>query len=369
LFYWGSHSYWNAVTEGYSGDGSHEILIKHANWSDLYRLNPGAVTIEAEKIWERHIVNETTGEHNRHDSDSRGLDFSFSGGSFATSFAFMYSVTGEKVWLDRARLMANRHWGDRNTTTNLVPEAPVTSRYDGSHCMTSVAGPHVSQLLYCYELTGDNLFRDIAIAYVKAYDKYGWDGGVETYWGMLTLDGTPVGGVKGVDSGYGAWAPKGYIDVWRTSMYSYEFPLVAAQAAIYAYEMSDYGSGKDPDILDVAVRWSRAIENDLPPRLGDWWEDEVIAAMGDVEFTSGTYAENYGRVISFFVHLYQGTGDDYYLGIAEDIATEAVEKLYQNGIFKGHPAKPYYQSNDGVGFLLLALLELNYPDVHRKGAF
>ena len=53
----------------------------------------------------------------------------------------------------------------------------------------------------------------------------------------------------------------------------------------------------------------------------------------------------------------------------ETLAIEAVEKLYTNGIFKGHPGKPYYQSNDGVRFLLYALLELQEPDVHRKGAF
>ena len=369
LFYWGSHSYWHAFTEQYSGDGTHEILIKHPDWFNMYRLNPGAVITEVDMIWDRHICNKTTGEHNRHDSGSCGLDFSFSGGSFAMAFSFIYSVTGDPTYLDRAILIADRHWTNRNTSTNLTPEAPTTTRYDGTHCMTSVSGPHVSQLLRCYELTGDDHFRDIAIAYIKAYDQYGWDPVQHTYWGMLQLDGTPVDGVKGADSGYGAWAPKGYIDVWRTSMYSYEFPLVAAQAAIYAYEMSDYGSGKDPELLDIALRWAQAIENDLPPRLGDWWKDEVIAAMPDVELTNGTYAENYGRAISFFVHLYRATQEKHYLDEAEALAIEAVEKLYGNGIFRGHPAKPYYQSNDGVGFLLYALLELDNPDAPRKGAF
>jgi len=369
MFYWGSHSYWHAFNETYSGDGTHEILIKHPDWTNMYRLNPSAVSTEIDMIWERHICNKITGEHNRHDSGSCGLDFSFSGGSFAMAFSFLYSATGNPVYLDRARLIADRHWTNRNTSTNLVPEAPTTTRYDGSHCMTSVAGPHVSQLLRCYELTGDDHFRDIAITYVKAYDRYGWNPAQQSYWGMLQLDGTPVDGVKGADGGYGAWAPKGYIDVWRTSMYSYEFPLVAAQAAIYAYEMSDYGSGKDPELLDIALRWSQAIESDLPPRLGDWWKDEVIAAMPDVVLTNGTYAENYGRAISFFVHLYRATQNQHYLDVAEVLAIEAVEKLYGNGIFRGHPAKPYYQSNDGVGFLLYALLELDNPDAPRKGAF
>jgi len=43
--------------------------------------------------------------------------------------------------------------------------------------------------------------------------------------------------------------------------------------------------------------------------------------------------------------------------------------MYVNGLFKGHPAKPYYQANDGVGFLLYALLELDAPEHDSGGAF
>ncbi len=371
LFYWGSHSYWNAFTEQYDGDGTHEILIKHPDWLDMYRLNPGAVMTEVDMIWDRHICNKTTGQHNRHDNGACGCDFSFSGGSFAIAFAFRYSVTGDPAYLDKAHLLADWHWNNRNTSTNLVADAPglAGSRYDGDHCMTSVVGPHASQLLYCYELTGDDHFRDIAIAYIKAYDQYGWDDQERTYWGMLELDGTPVPGVKGSTGGYGAWAPVGHVDVWRTNMYSYEFPLVASQSAIYAYELSDYGSGRDPELLAIALRWAEVVEKNLPPYLGQWWKTEVEASMPDVVKTKGTYAENYGRAISFFVHLYRATQNQHYLEVAESLATEAVEKLYRNGIFKGHPAKPYYQSNDGVGFLLYALLELDNPDLPRKGAF
>jgi hypothetical protein len=58
-----------------------------------------------------------------------------------------------------------------------------------------------------------------------------------------------------------------------------------------------------------------------------------------------------------------------YLKRAEELGREAVEKLYVNGVFKGHPAKPYYQANDGVGFLLYPLLELDAPEHDFGGAF
>jgi len=91
--------------------------------------------------------------------------------------------------------------------------------------------------------------------------------------------------------------------------------------------------------------------------------------MPDVLLTGGTYAENYGRVISFFVHLYRATGEEHYLSVAQSVATEAVQKLYQNGMFKGHPAKPYYEATNGVGLLLWSLLELDTPTENLRGAF
>jgi len=85
--------------------------------------------------------------------------------------------------------------------------------------------------------------------------------------------------------------------------------------------------------------------------------------------TSGTYAENYGRAISFFVHVYRATGNKKYYRLAEELAQEAVDKLYVNGIFKGHPAKPYYESINGVGILLYSLIELDQPKKAMAGAF
>jgi hypothetical protein len=59
--------------------------------------------------------------------------------------------------------------------------------------------------------------------------------------------------------------------------------------------------------------------------------------------------------------LYRATKNEHYLGLATQLANEATDKLFHNGIFVGHPAKPYYETTDGVGILLLALLELDSP--------
>ncbi|MFH1265270.1 MAG: hypothetical protein ABIK89_06040 [Planctomycetota bacterium] len=73
----------------------------------------------------------------------------------------------------------------------------------------------------------------------------------------------------------------------------------------------------------------------------------------------GTYAGLYDRTISFLLHLHSLTGEDAYRAFAREVAKEAVSKLYYQGLLRGHPAKPYYESVDGVGYLLCALVQLD----------
>jgi uncharacterized protein YyaL (SSP411 family) len=132
----------------------------------------------------------------------------------------------------------------------------------------------------------------------------------------------------------------------------------------------------------AARRWAKVIEANLPPQTGRTFKRKIEEAMPEVLRTGGTYAENYGRAISFFVHLYRATQESRYLHRAQQIAGEAVEKLYVEsehldnqgnkrnyGLFRGHPAKPYYEAVDGVGILMFALLELDAPAENLGGAF
>src|SRR5690606_14883531 len=154
-------------------------------------------------------------------------------------------------------------------------------------------------------------------------------------------------------------------------MFPMDFPLMTAQSAIYAYESADEDSATRSELLEMAKRWAKVIEADLPASPGKTFRHTLTSQMPKLRETGRTYAQNYGRSISFFVHLYRATGEQHYLDVAEQIAADAVEKLYVEtevttesgetkvyGIFRGHPAKPYYEAADGVGLLLYALLEL-----------
>jgi len=363
LIAWGTHIHYDAFLDRPGGDGDgkgpHEILVLCPEWELMWEADAKTVREEIELIWEWHMVDRETGEHNRHDDRARGCDFAFSGGEFLYAFAFLAQKTGEAKYLEWAKTVAGRHWNARHPETNLAPDAPATGdRYDAHHCFTTVTGPHAALLLKSFEVTRDPWFRDVALAYIKAYNTYGWDAEAGRFWGMVTLDGAPVP-QEPKGAAYDVWKPTGHADTWRAVMYSYEFPEIAAQAAVYAYELT-----QDPEALTAATRWAEHIRKDLPPGPGRRWEAELHEALPALKVTGGTYAENYGRMISFFLGLHRATGNTEDLETALALAEEALEKLRTpEGWIKGHPAKPYYESTDGVGFLLYALLELAaYPE-------
>jgi len=179
---------------------------------------------------------------------------------------------------------------------------------------------------------------------------------------MLKLDGTPVP-EKPRGRGYDAWAPYGHVDMWKNTMFSYEFPISAAQSYLYSYELTAKAPGDkgDPELLRAAQRWAKAIRKELPIKSPRRWGTDLRKAMPKLSQVDGSYAEDYGRVISFFMHLYRATGDKHDLETARAVGCDAVAKLHERGLFKGHVAKPYYESTNGVGLLLNALLELDDP--------
>lgn len=396
---WGSHCHYDAYADAPGGDvrggGVHEILIRKAEWRQLYRSSPERLLEVGEAIWQHHVQDKQTGMHNRHDSAGTG-DFAFSGGSIASAFSCLYEKTGDEKWLHRAQLIADWHWIARNPQTGLAPTSPASpypTNFNGHHASTQLVGPFAAQLLDCYRYTGDLRFQRYANTFIKAYDRFGWDPDAKTYWGAIRLDRTafaaarihrvmedkPNPSVSAIDAtplkdkkdfhNY-AWAPDGHVDMWKTIVYSWEFPVEAAQASIYAYNLcGDDPARRDPELLAIARRWAVAIEGALPPSPGRRFHDAMLATLPRVKDTGGTYAENYGRAISFFTQLYRATGEEHYLNVARQLAEEAVRKLYENGLFRGHPAKDNYDALDGVGLLLCALLDLDQPNEPMDGAF
>ena len=144
----------------------------------------------------------------------------------------------------------------------------------------------------------------------------------------------------------------------------------AERAASYAAEhgianvVADYAALVTCDDVDL-------IYNGLPPSEHMEWSIAAMANGKDV-LCEKPFALNaaqaermveeagkYGRTISFFCHMQRLTNDEQYRRLAREVAAEAISRLYYKGMFRGHPAKPYYESIDDVGDLLLGLVELH----------
>jgi hypothetical protein len=278
-----------------------------------------------------------------------------SGGEILRSFAFLYSQTKDPQWLQRARLVAEYYWRSHHPVTNLIPNRPNagSSRFDGSHFDTSITACLCPCLLDASDWTGDGAFREQALAYLKAYAKYGYDTAEGKYWGSLQLDGTPVPGPR-ERSGYAQYEPRGHVDLWQPYAAGYEQPLPTA--IVYADVCL---AGRDEQLVAAAQRWAAWIRRSWPPIQCE--EQSWYAAYAQSWAPQGTYAGYYGQTISFFLRMHELEPDAGHREFAQAVAREAVAKLFHQGLFRGHPAKPYYESMDGVGDLLCALLELDSP--------
>lgn len=355
LFWWGWHRHYDAFRDEMTGHGGnhHEIHIQQIIWPELWEVNSAAVTREIEAIWEWHIIDKTTGECNRHADGQRGCDFAMSGGEMLLGFAFLHAKTDDPIWLDRARLVADYYWNARHPATNLVPNRPNAGldRFDGSHFDTSITGFLCRSLLLASDLSSEPVFADQAVAYLKAYASFGYDPEAKRFWGSLKLDGTPVPGPR-VASGYAQYEPRGFLDMWEPYVAGYENPIYTAQVYAHAYQQT-----RDEELLEAARRWAQSIRSVFPPRTAN--ENTWYGPYAKDWAPHGAYAGLYGRTISFLLHMHQLTGEAEYEEFAREVAREAVSKLYYQGLFRGHPAKPYYESVDGVGYLLYALVQLD----------
>jgi uncharacterized protein YyaL (SSP411 family) len=363
FFWWGIHRHYDVYKDEMTGhQGNHHEIqaITQINWEHLWEVDNEAVTKQINAIWKWHVIDKSTGEVNRHGDGKAGCDFSMSAGAYIEAFAFLYSRTKDKIWLKRALFLANYYWDKRNSDTNLFPDRPNAgvNRFDGSCFVTSITGLFCHSLLKAFELTGEINFRDQAVTYLKAYSKYGFDRESGKYWGALQLDGNPIPGPRvytgNIDSqeGYAAAQPRGHLDLWEPYMAGYQYAIYTAQAYMLAFQETH-----DNEMLEAGKRFAKWITHTPPEKIEtkDTWYRNYSYNEG----LRGTYADKYGRTISFFLHLYIQSKEDKYLNEAKKYADIAIDKLYFNGLFKGHPAKHYYEAIDGVGYLLFSLLQLD----------
>jgi len=367
MFWWGGHRCFDIFADekmlpNEDYEEPHETAINCPEWDILWQADAEATQKEIEGVWEWHVNDKETGEHDRHNFGRKGVPFSMNGGQFIYDLCFLYSKTGDKIYLERAELIEEFHWNLSNKETGLAPEVAFTeenlkdfrdrnaSPTEWILCSQQVVGILCYYLLKSYEITGVEKFLDHALTHLKAYAKYAYDSKAGKFYGAVNIeDGKPVTEprIQGSPN-----IPYGHTDLWQPYQYGSEYPMNAAQVYAYAYTVTG-----DEDMLDTARKWADFIRNH-PPETGcltDTWYELYARLFSKY----GTFAGLYGRAISFYINMYANTGDNTYLGDARKLAREAISKLYYKGLFRGHPARPYYAAVDDVGNLLFALVQLD----------
>ncbi|MFO8079743.1 MAG: hypothetical protein R6V07_05490, partial [Armatimonadota bacterium] len=285
-----------------------------------------------------------TGEVGRHPERGRGCNFAMAAGEVVLACAFMDGLQPGEGWLQRALQTARTHWSHRNADTDLFPNQFPTERlkdrFDAQASDTSVPGIWASRALMAWRLTGCDELREMAHRVLLAWARFGWDDDAAAPWAMLLPDGTPVRGDREQSQSYDKFAPKGHWNWWEDYVYGFEYPF---QALLTFAMAADWLC--DSELLAHARRLADAYLDRLPPNDG-----------------MGTFAGNYGQLISFLNDLGRLTEERRYAEAARELAEEAGGHLWAGEVFRGFPGKDTYEAVDGIGYLCQALIELEAED-------
>lgn len=332
LFLWGNHCYYDAFEDQFikfSG-GYHELRPHAAEWQLFLQHNPAATERYIRAMATRHVHDPATGGFNRHDNNKREHAFMEAGGVLVESLAWLYGKTKDPELLDMALKIARYSFNHRGEATGLLINDPDTSRWDSKVCTTEVA-VWANSCLRAATYSGNEEFTEMARKAVAAYLKYGYDADTGKFSGQLSVkDGEPV-----TASEIGYW-PRKDSNIWNVDQWpTHDYPMAMAEACLTLHEKTD-----DPVFLESAHRWAEIVCQSTP-------SDRPAA-----------YAEQYGLCIRFLTRAGRELNEERYLTQARQLADEAVERLYENGWFQGYPESHLYEAVDGVGYLLLALMEL-----------
>ena len=360
LFLWGNHYFYDAAMGSvvWFGGGDrgpvsinpevetgayHETRPLPVAWELFWRIDAGATERCIRAQGEAHLVDRQTGEHNRHADRKRGHAFLESGGILAETLCWLANRTGDAQLTDLARKVAAFNFDHRNADTGLLSNSPTKDRWD-MHMNTSETGMWAGSLMRCFELSGEEVFADMAVEALGCWLDRAWCEDAEQFYGKLRIrDATPVLGPKTT-----LYQPGDFCDLWEPLFPAHDYPMPNAEACLKCYHHT--GEGR---FLTGVERWVLVLVSALPARSG-----------------RGGYAEHYGRCIHFLLKAADTCSRPAWRNLAHQIAAEALEMLVRDRRFRTHPGEDRCDAVDGLGFLFLALIYLETgrePDLMGLG--
>ncbi len=244
----------------------------------------------------------------------------------------------------QALSLAQSRIARRDRTTGLVPtdcNLPKQSNNTSSIAL----GAWANVLLWAADTTGEMEFQIIAEQALHAWLTAGFDTQQQHYYQQIKCEtGHPV--KEQMTGNYPEDLPASshqQISIFEhASRPVYQSPLRMAEACLSLHD-----STGDQLSKQAIERWINIIKKDLP-------SDKM----------QGGYADDYGRAIHFLVRASAILKNPQYRILAQDIANEAMKKLYVSrmGMFRSHLGENRCDSADGPGLLLLALMYLEGDD-------
>ena len=331
MFRWGNHIYYDIFDETViTFPEYHELRPLTPAWDLFDRLAPEATARYLRTMTRRHVYDTGSGGFNRHDDARRDHAFLEAGGVLVETLAWRYRRTGDADDRTLAQRIAGYSFGHRDAGTGLVPNEPDHGRWDSRVC-TSEIGLWAACLLRAADLADDPALVDMAGEALRPWLQHAWDPEAGRYAGQIAIaTGRPV---VPEQPGYwpGRWADPWNADQWPT----HDYPIELAEAC-----------------LDLYARTHEAVFAEAVLR----WAHIAFASRPDGERKA--YAEHYGRCIRFLARAGRQLDEPALSRQAEMLAADAIDRLLENGLFKGHIGATCHASVDGSGYLLLALLDL-----------
>lgn len=344
MFQWGNHAYYDVVDRKVVTfqNGYHELRPITPAWDVFWHRAPETTADYIRKMAERHLYDPISGGFNRHDTGTKGHAFLEAGGILCETLAWLYAKTGERDLLETALRVSRYSYGFRHPKTGLVPNEPDMGRWDSKVC-TSEIGLWAQCLLRSWRLASCDEFLDMVSNALKPYLKFAFDEESEKFFGQIDVeDGKSVAPQK-----IGYW-PRLHSDPWNTDQWpTHDYPMTVAEASLDLHE-----SLGENLFLDGVRRWAAIAVEECPAKKGSW-----------------AYAESYGRCVRFLIRAGLRLKENVYLEHARELAEEAIDQLWEDGMFQGYPDSHVYESVDGVGFLLLALIFAETREEIETGFF
>lgn len=327
---WGEHLYYDLYRDEVAAEREwHELLEWTPPWPELWEVNSGAVSRAIQALRRHYYADDAAALFNRHAYWDKaeyqppgGQPWIKHSGLYAYSFMFLHNRTGDRQWLAWSRASGELYWKHRNPATNLTLSCIGDPREESQMASSGMA-LLAYWLLKAYQLNPrETQIWTQAIAFLRAYERFFYDGQREGYRTSVKLDGSLHDDrlVKAWDFAYGA-------------------PSILPTGRIAAYFAR---TEKEPVFLEMARRIARiAKAAPMPPNVS---------------------IEGLGFALNLSLDLYDLTRDSAHLDDARSYADAAIKKFWvptpSGGLFVRQPYDRYYEAKLGVGDLLAGLLRL-----------